>query len=796
MNSIESISPVRPPKIPLVISIVFSLLCTQIPLFNYLGFEFSALTALVVGFLAGMATISLWKSHERVLETNQEGNHDPDEMLWRFLVSLALFLSLLCLMPILILSLNALFVKNCSLPQGLLYYALLVVPGVLFCSMLALLIAVSVARWNKTLFLFIYATLLLQIFYVTISRPQIFAFNPIVGFFPGITYDESLRIENRLVLYRWVTVSASVLMFIAAVGIHRRRIREKLHREAPQVFYRLERIGAVVLILIVAGAYFFSEELGFASTEHSLEAQLGGKVETEHFIIVYPTRAVTEAQARQLGLLHEFYFAKLAQELRVVSIRKIRSFLYASPEQKGRLIGAARTNIAKPWLWQIHLNLGDVEGSLKHELVHVMAAEFGFPMFRVGLNPGLIEGLATAVERVQNDELLHRVAAQIFSVNINPNMQSLFSFVGFAQAHPGVSYSLAGSFCRFLIDFYGMRRFKRLYRTGDFRGVYNRDITLLLSEWKSHLERYRLEGGERQKAAYLFRRSSIFGKECARVIANINAETRQYYDRGEYQLALASANHSLELSRSPEAILQRMNALLKLQQYTEASEFAEESLHDSMIAHSLLPLKLHLGDAYWAQGDLDDAKETYAELLKTHLSLNMDEACLLRLEVLRDSSIAGDLRAYFTGQMVDSTRISFLQASLRSGKHTDLTTYLLAREYAARGAERRAIELLLPIERMNSDLLELQRQLRLARMHFALGEFQRAKIHFWQSQNYTSSEAVQLRTREWLDRCDWMTNPPALLFKTKEDEWESLWNGDNHCNCPPYRASFLPVIPN
>ncbi|MGH2566961.1 MAG: hypothetical protein ACRDGA_01380, partial [Bacteroidota bacterium] len=405
--------------------------------------------------------------------------------------------------------------------------------------MAALVVAVSFDRWEKTWFALFFLFVLLHIPYVTVTGPQIFAFNPVVGFFPGITYDETMQVENRLALYRWATMAAAVVLFTIAVIIHRARSRNRLLYEdgAPvraKIVHPAELITGLLLLLALAGVMTFSEELGFSSSTSYIEAQLGGTIETQHFIIAYPAQAVRREQAKQLGLLHEYYFATLARELRVVSVKKIHSFLYATPAQKGTLVGAARTNIAKPWLWQIHFNLNDLEASLKHELVHVMAAEFGFPLFRVGLNSGLIEGLATAVERVQGDETLHRAAAQIFSVNIRTDMKSLFSLSGFARAHPGVGYSLAGSFCRFLIDRYGIRRFKRLYRSGDFRLVYSNEIDILLSEWRRHVEQYRVDDAERQKAAYLYKRPTIFGKECARVLANLNAETRRHLEQGQY----------------------------------------------------------------------------------------------------------------------------------------------------------------------------------------------------------------------------------------------------------------------
>ena len=45
-------------RISLSVLIVFSLVCTQIPLLNYLGFEFSVFMGIVGSFVAGLLTLS------------------------------------------------------------------------------------------------------------------------------------------------------------------------------------------------------------------------------------------------------------------------------------------------------------------------------------------------------------------------------------------------------------------------------------------------------------------------------------------------------------------------------------------------------------------------------------------------------------------------------------------------------------------------------------------------------------------------------------------------------------------
>ena len=184
---------------------------------------------------------------------------------------------------------------------------------------------------------------------------------------------------------------------------------------------------------------------------------------TAHFDIVYSAGSVKRERIEQMGRLHEFYFDELTRELKIQSPGHIAIFIYASPEQKEKFIGAARTNIAKPWLRQLHMNLSDAEAVLRHELVHVLASEFGWSPLKIAPNSGLIEGLAEAMERTAYEEPLNRAAALTYAAGLRPDIESLFTMTGFATVNSGVAYTIAGAFCRSLIDTFGIERFKEVY---------------------------------------------------------------------------------------------------------------------------------------------------------------------------------------------------------------------------------------------------------------------------------------------------------------------------------------------
>jgi tetratricopeptide (TPR) repeat protein len=466
---------------------------------------------------------------------------------------------------------------------------------------------------------------------------------------------------------------------------------------------------------------------------------------------------VKREQIEQLGRLHEYYYSKLSHNLNVQSQVRIVSFLYSSPEEKGKLIGAGRTDIAKPWLRQIHINLTDVEAGLKHEMAHILAGEFGWSPLKISHNSGLVEGIAVAVgDNVWYDEPLDRAAALVFAAGVNPDMESLFSFSGFAKVNAGVSYALAGSFCKFLIDSFGIDQFKKLYYSGDFVLTYNRALPSLLTDWRTILHRQQFTTDDSIKAQYLFRRSSIFGKECARVIANVNSETRELLTRHEFEKALVSAERSLGLSKTPEAVFQKTAALFELRRFKDVVDFVETQLRDTSFGSALLPLHLRLGDAYWTMDSLVRAKQEYEMMARFHLNAWYEEACILRLESLKNEREAQELRNYFVCSMEDTVRIARL-----SKLSSPIAQYLLARELAGKEKYGEACSILEHMSSSNVISLEFFYLQRLGRVYFSRREWKKAGASFEKALPIAPTGSLEIGIREWIERCEFESKPPS-----------------------------------
>lgn len=723
-----------------IVLVFFSIVCTQIPLFNYLGFEFSVLTVLFAGWCIGLVSLALWKNSNCSIKSD----------VWKFIGKVTVAQFVLIAIPFVISLANIVFVKNCSPGEGMVLYALVVIPGAFFSLSLSMCVALIVPGWKKTSFILLYLLVLSHIPLVTFFRPQIFAFNPIIGFFPGVTYDETLQITQRLILYRTTTLALSFCILATSIWIWQSQSYKKglivLERYSAPLLEAVLLAFTVPFILVM---FISSDKYGLSSSEQFIRQKLVGSYSTPHFEIIYPAGSLKHEKVEQLGRLHEYYYSKLSHSLNVQIQEPVLSFIYSSPEEKLKLIGAGQTDISKPWLRQMHINLSDIEAGLKHELVHVFASEFGWSPFKISRNSGIVEGLAVALgDDVWYNEPLDRAAALVFASGATPEVESLFSLSGFAKFHGGTSYTLAGSFCKFLIDSFGVETFKKLYRSGDFDLEYHQPITSLITEWKTKISQQSLTSNDSVKAKYFFRRSSIFEKVCARVIANKNAETRKMLAHHDFEQALVSSEQSLALQKTPEAVMQKSRALFELRKFSEAINFIETQFRDSTLRPLLLPLHLRLGDAYWAIDSIAKAKEEYSILQNVHLDPWSDEACALRLVTMQAEQERHELMILFVYSMEDTARIQRL-----SKLTSPIARYMLASERVAASQYREACILFEQAETLGSGSIRFFYFQRLGKVYFSMQEWQKAERAFEQAMDVAPTPSAYIEQKNWIDRC-------------------------------------------
>jgi tetratricopeptide (TPR) repeat protein len=240
------------------------------------------------------------------------------------------------------------------------------------------------------------------------------------------------------------------------------------------------------------------------------------------------------------------------------------------------------------------------------------------------------------------------------------------------------------------------------------------------------------------------------------VIANVNSETRELLARHEFEKALASTERSLRLSKTPEAVFQKATTLFELRRFKDVADFVETQLRVTSFGSALLPLHLRLGDAYWAMDSLVRAKQEYEMMARFHLNAWYEEACILRLQSLKNEREAQELRNYFVCSMEDTVRIARL-----SKLSSPLAQYLLARELAGKEKYGEACSILEHMSSSNVISFEFFYLQRLGRVHFSMQEWRKAGILFENALPVAPTRSLEIEIKEWIERCQFELKPPS-----------------------------------
>ncbi len=724
-------------------------LLTQVPLFNYLGFEFSALMTIPTAFISGMLTISFLNDHLTKPLTRRT---------WLFVTFDYLKVNaLLLVIPLFAMSVNAIAVKNCSFVQGAEYYLLLPVCTMIFSVALAMVIRLFF-RHARIIYTLAVIVILLQIVFITYFKPQLFAYNFILGYFPGFTYDETLNNISTLVLFREFTLIAALLLFVVFFFCLGQYSKRQSLRENLRQFHLLKGDSVLIPAALVCAAllaigHFTRDTLNIEFSAKEIQQKLGGMAISEHFIFYLPPEKLSPPQVRVLKAEAEFAFRIVSERLQEILPpgEKISVYLYPNDETKRRLIGTANTEITKPWLREIHLSLASFHDTFRHELVHALAANFGLPVIEASDKMGLNEGLAMAVDWRWGNHSLDEYAAALLREHELGQVENLFSTTGFMTQQSAFAYVVAGSFCRFLIDRSGIERFKRVFPTGAFVTVYGEPIDVLISEWKEFLRSVDDSSLPRETVETLFVQPSIFHKVCARVTAERNARAVQAIKVKNY--SLAENEFSASYNEAPTAFALRglFQSLLAERKPQHVIEIFSQLSGSSMLRFNPA-IVLLLGDALWLEGQPLEALQCYRKIESMNISGQYSETAALRRLIVEQPQLNQSLQFFYYGQLDDSTCRAMLVRLQQQNSTRTIANYLMAEELNGTKRFQDAAELWSGgINEFDDPVLRFAAAMRAGEVYYRSGEFEQAKAMFWQAKNYAASTFVQQEIDERID---------------------------------------------
>ncbi|MFI5323663.1 MAG: hypothetical protein ACHQ6U_09070 [Thermodesulfobacteriota bacterium] len=626
--------------IPLVLVIIVSVILTFIPLVGALGFEYSAVMGLVLSFISVFISAELVGTDHKNYST---GKRLSDRVSSIFIINL-LFLGVVYLIGLL----SSLFKGDCFIREGSVFFLLITVVSVFFSASIGLLSGFVLKRRGFLTGALILIGIIAYSLYTLYSDTSLFVYNPLFGFFPGPIYDEAIPVTLTLVAYRGIIVLWGLLFLILLALVNGFGYR----RVGAWDFLKLLVVG---ISLIVAYSHERELEINY-SREYITGKILPASVETEHFTIYYDPAS---PEAKNIALIagdHEWRYAELSKFLNTDSRGKIRSYIYPDTDTRKRVVGAGETTVANPIHKEIHLVYDTFpQPILKHELTHVMAGDFGTKILRMTPKVGLLEGLAVAADWSEDPYNPHQWSKALIHDGLAPNIEDITGF-GFWYAPAGLSYTLMGSFSRYLIDTYGIEKFKTVYRTGDF-SVYGKGLPELAADWKKFLEGVDTPVEAYALAKARFGAPGIFTAVCPRKVGELKNVAYKYYGDDDFYRAREYFSDAMTYDGNDPVVLNGLaysNYYRK--DYEEAIRVADSGQSLPEVNRAILDnLK---GNALWQSGNAKEAEGIFRSVRGTPLPDDLKREIDIKLSAIEEDDSRGqNVREFF------STRDRALQAA-------------------------------------------------------------------------------------------------------------------------------------
>ena len=753
---------------------VLALILANMPLFNILAFEFCAVLALGISFAGAHVTLTTVQQMKRQ-PAALAGS--PKQIITQCFWNALIFNLGLLVLPVGIILLNALRVKNCNFGEGFIFFCLLSVISCVYATTAGTFFGFWIKRrWLA--YLAYIGFLLLTCVPVVINlifHPPVFAYHATFGYFPGPIYDFVIPITSTLLIARAETLLWALLFFGLAVSIC------EISRDTalmPQLRWRrlfsspTKRVGLYLLMVCLFGFQCYAGALGIRPTRGDIARKLGGFRETEHFEIFYARELETEVE--QIAEDCEFQYAQLSAYLMPDGdglSQKVRAYIYASPDQKKQLIGARGTSVEDPFGHGFHIHKqGFPHPVLKHELAHVFTVPWS-PL-KVSLKIGLHEGIAVAADWSEGKLTAHQWAKAMHQMEIAPPLSAVMG-IGFWGHTGSRSYLLAGSFVRFLVDTYGIEKFKKVFLIGNFVKHYGKNLQSLEAEWIDFLEGVPLQDGDVNYTAYRLKQRSAFEQVCTHEMAALRDTAWQAYYRKDF--ATAVETFGTMLSDEPDnlsTLRGLMYSAYRMLDYEKALSLANRIARAEDTRFSPEALLL-IGDIYWLKNEHEKAMEAYVSIeteYETFERRRMQRIAALSYPDTVQSQPSGamqeerSLRELLRGVLVASKPVSEKMALLSVCIQTApeswlpylLTGELLQQEKAwqiSNAYLHQAVERLIP-QQHGKLILETRRLIGINA--YQQKDYETAQTTFRSiAETTTLSLGEVLSVQNWIQRCQW-----------------------------------------
>jgi tetratricopeptide (TPR) repeat protein len=525
------------------------------------------------------------------------------------------------------------------------------------------------------------------------TSPMIFAYDPFVGFFSGTVYDTVID-HSGLLSYR--AGSAATLIAAIVVALHLERRPGGALRPTW-----IQRPAIAVLGIVAASASVlanaFGSHLGHWQTSATIAAALGGRIEGARCSVVYP-RTLRQEDVERLAKDCDAHVAVLERWFGAPGPARITVFLFESSAQKGALMGAADTYIAKPWRREIYIQAAPYPHPvIGHELAHVLAGAFGRGPFRIAgsaggwlPDPGLIEGVAVAAEPPEGDLLPREWALAMRDLGLLPPLDHLFA-LGFLGENASVAYTASGAFVGWVHDRFGADVVRAWYGGRALSELTGASWPDLEKRWRDDLGAVALPSAARGVAKARFDRPGVFGRRCPHVVDACRARADQLRAAGDFEGAITAFEEMLSLDPHDDGTRIAI-ARTELRQKAHAADGRaglSSIAEDNSVARHLRDRAIEdLADLALAEGSPESREEAVARYTEV-ASRTLDEDARRTLDIKSAAASEESLRPSVVALLIgqggrgpDRAMAMELLGAVTVA-HTDdgVPWYLLARQY-------------------------------------------------------------------------------------------------------------------
>ncbi len=580
-------------------------------LFTALDYDFAVLTALSISLILFFTAV------ERASIIRSEPIRD---IIW----SLTANAVIAVMVPMLIGSIHAVLRGQIDIIGGAVMYLAVTVPvtvSSMFFGIRFGLTPRTPLRRRLRAVIFWISTLILALLPGYFTN-QLYSYGWQFGFFPGFVWDDHIQLGSRYWLSQgWLILCSMVLLLDAHIAdtrsvstfIERLRIRQRLYKTKPLILLLYAALGT--------GFYF----TGFILSEHSLQDTLPITL-TSHLTNIRTDTTLSHDEQklllRQMQRDREYIAAVAGNGY------EVKLDLYPSEEMLGEMIGTRTASIAKPWRGSISMAYENI-ASLRHELVHIALARYGSFPFGISWSTGLTEGIAVALEdNYDGIRDCDEYAARILQLGLADGVQQVMSFSGFASETSGKSYTLAGSFCKYLLRRYGSAAFLKLYGSNNYIDTYGKSLTDLEREWIASLRQWQtpMTRFDSLRTRFYFDRKSIISEIDLRGLGRMMHKADMLFAEKEYTAAEQIYAAVMRSSDRLDAVRARILCRLR----TNDVKGALSILNELRSERPNTALHILRGDCYFLSGDTSHAMMQWRTALDLELSERQTTSAFIR----------------------------------------------------------------------------------------------------------------------------------------------------------------------